>query len=289
MKRIKEIFIIFTCLLMWAVLLGGWSYTLKTSTPAGGDDPREADNRMREIKAAFVERLDIDHYFEASATSTYDAADTGMHRYVTYQAPISTPATIAASQGRTYIKDVSSVAELHWIDENEAEVQITRNGEIEYQSISDVNNNTYIVAIDAAGTGTANLIKADANDNAVLPDGAELATSVAPDANEGIANKKYVDDQVAGADPDDDAFGSWASKNNNESYEAASDGFVCAYTTSASNIIGYTDGDNPPATIRQRGPTSFNDTYQSLIFPVRKGDFWKVVGAHVVFWLPIGA
>lgn len=184
---------------IWLVILItplciGWSDTLKTSTPAGGDDPREADDRMREIKAAFVERLDIDHYFEASATSTYDATDTGMHRYVTYQAPISTPATIAASQARIYTKDVNSIAELHWIDENEAELQLTSGGTINITSndlLGTLASDTYFT-----DANNVDLIKADPNGDAVLPDGAELATNAVPTTDQAIANKKYVDDQI---------------------------------------------------------------------------------------------
>lgn len=127
MKRAKEIFIIGTCLLMWAAMVCGWTDTLKTNTPAYDDDPREADDRMREIKGAFVERLDIDHYFKASATSTYDATDTGKHRYVTFREPNSI-VSVNADEYILSTKDVNSIAELHGTDENEAEVQITSDG-----------------------------------------------------------------------------------------------------------------------------------------------------------------
>ncbi len=63
--------------------------------------------------------------------------------------------------------------------------------------ILEIDNNTYITAVDAAGTGTVNLIMANASDDAQLPDGAELATSAAPTADEDIANKLYVDDRRA--------------------------------------------------------------------------------------------
>jgi hypothetical protein len=56
-------------------------------------------------------------------------------------------------------------------------------------------NDSYLTGTDAAGTGTVNLIKAGTNDLATLPDGAEMASSAAPTENEGVANKKYVDDQ----------------------------------------------------------------------------------------------
>ncbi len=63
--------------------------------------------------------------------------------------------------------------------------------------ILEIDNNTYITAVDAAGTGTVNLIMANASNDAQLPDGAELATSAAPTADEDIANKLYVDDRRA--------------------------------------------------------------------------------------------
>ena len=62
-----------------------------------------------------------------------------------------------------------------------------------------VANDTYFTAIDNAGTGTVNLIKANTSDVAVLPDGSELATSGAPTADADLANKKYVDDNVGSA------------------------------------------------------------------------------------------
>lgn len=127
MKRFKDIFIILTCFLMWAMLLSGWTYTLNISTPAGGDDPREADDRIREVKAAFVERLDIDHYFAPSATSVYDAADTGKHRYVTFREPNDLTA-MSADESALFSKDVNSVTELHWIDESDNVLQLTSEG-----------------------------------------------------------------------------------------------------------------------------------------------------------------
>lgn len=129
MKRLKEIFIMMSCVMIWVVILSAWTYTLKTNTPADGDDPGEADDRMREIKAAFVERLDVDHYFTASATSTYDATDTGKHRYITFREPNSI-VSVAADEAILFTKDVNSTAELHYIDEDENEIQITSDGYI---------------------------------------------------------------------------------------------------------------------------------------------------------------
>jgi len=198
MKRTKELFIIGTCLLMWAVLFGGWTDTLKTNTPAYDDNPQEADDRIRELKAAFVERLDIDHYFEASATSTYDAADCGKHRYVTFREP-NDLTTMSADESAIFSKDANSLTELHWIDESDNVLQLTDGGTINIVSadlLGTLASDTYFT-----DANSVDLIKGDPNGDAVLPDGAELATSAAPTTDQAIANKKYVVDSVGTWDP----------------------------------------------------------------------------------------
>lgn len=79
-------------------------------------------------------------------------------------------------------------------------------------------------------------------------------------------------------------FGAWASKSNNTAYEAATDGIVCAFSTSTGTVTGLTDGSNPPTTERKRN----EGINAGVDFPVRKGDYWKVTGAETVNWLPIG-
>lgn len=296
MKRIKEIFIIGTCLLMWVLFVGAWTDTLKTNTPAYDDDPREADDRIRELKAAFVERLDIDHYFEASATSTYDHADTGKHRYVTFREP-NDLTTMLADESAIFSKDVSSVTELHWIDESDNVLQLTSAGTLNIVSadlVGTLANNTYFTAVDAAGTGTADLIKADANDDAVLPDGAELATNTAPTTDQAIANKKYIDDQV-----DTKNFGSWTNLDSGsntlvktEVYQAGSDGFVCVNATGIGVYVrGRTDSTNGTTT-RVYNYSDATTAYAGFTMPVKEDDYWSVVvnvGTPTIYWLPIGS
>lgn len=192
-EKISFVLVLIIVTPLYFCLLASWTDTLKTSTPAGTDDPREADDRMREIKAAFVERFDIDHYCEASATSTYDAADTGKHRYVTFREP-NDLTSMSADESALFSKDVNSLTELHWIDESDNVLQLTSKG-------ANLANDAYLIAGDIAGTGTVDLIKADANDDVVLADGAELATSAAPTTDQAIANKKYVDDKSVDSTP----------------------------------------------------------------------------------------
>lgn len=195
----KVNFIIAWQVILTCLFLLGWTYTLKTNTPAGTDDPTEADDRMREIKAALIERLDKTLYFYPSATSTYDAADTGKNRFVIIR-DANDISSVDDNEFVIQTKEVGGIKELHLMDEDENEFQLTSAGTlniVEADLLGTLTNNTYFTTIDQAGTGTVNLIKANASDVAVIPDGSELATSGAPTADADIANKKYVDDQLA--------------------------------------------------------------------------------------------
>ena len=93
----------------------------------------------------------------------------------------------------------------------------------------------------------------------------------------------------AAVSADDDAFGAWASKSNNTSYEAETDGLVVAlYTYDADESLGYTDSSNPPTTLRAAGTTGIGEKRQSFTMPVKKGDYWRVTTIDTVYWLPIG-
>ena len=166
--------------------------TMDTVTPAGSDSPTEADDRIREVKAAVQERENVDHYWPLTGTEVSDE-DTGEHRKVLFHEPIAATPTVAANHGDLRIKDVANgadtKAELVYTDEDEQEVQLTSDGDNHA-------NDTYMTGNNAAGTGSVNLIKAGTNDLSTLPDSAEMASSAAPVEDEAIANKKYVDDNT---------------------------------------------------------------------------------------------
>ena len=70
---------LFWVAVVWATT---FSFTYDTATPAGSDDPAEADDRMREIKAAVQERLAVEHRFALTGTEV-SAANTGEHTDIT--------------------------------------------------------------------------------------------------------------------------------------------------------------------------------------------------------------
>jgi len=91
------------------------------------------------------------------------------------------------------------------------------------------------------------------------------------------------------------SFGAWASKSNNTVYQADTDGIICATALAAtrSDVIGLTDGSNPPTTQRAVDgdiPNNEGDKRRprSITFPVKKNDYYKVTGADAVYWISLG-
>ncbi len=81
MNRTLKCSLIICTPLLIAVILA-FSSTYDTATPAGTDDPREADDRMREIKEATRERLAVEHYFALTGTEVSDS-NVGTHKDIT--------------------------------------------------------------------------------------------------------------------------------------------------------------------------------------------------------------
>jgi len=281
-----------------------WTYTLSTITPAGSDSPKIIDDRIREAKAAIVERLAVDHYMPLTDSVQTDEAG-GQHTKVTLRE--TTKPTKAANIGFLYVKDVAGATELFFEDASGNEKQLTSGGKLNValtdiaddlitQAKIEIANNTYLVASNAAGTGDVNLIKANASDTPVLPDGAQLATAAAPNDDADIANKKYVDDQVDtrefGAlqttDSDGDAF------VKNVVYLAGSDGTVTWYdqVSSGDLVEGLVGTVNPPTTIvAYFYNSSIGTRSDARSFEVAKGEYWKLVasgGVTSVYWRPRG-
>jgi len=88
-------------------------------------------------------------------------------------------------------------------------------------------------------------------------------------------------------DGDCSIFGAWASKSNNTIYQADTDGFVTAFSTSNGTVSGITDSNSSPSTVRVSSSEP-SIAYGSICFPVKKDDYWKTTGAATVYWIPLG-
>lgn len=90
-------------------------------------------------------------------------------------------------------------------------------------------------------------------------------------------------------------LGTWASKNVDTAYLAATDGFVTAVMTNTGySIIGYTDDSNPPTTERVAARSSADAGEPGFTMPVKKGDYYEIVENNAsatqdIYWIPLGA
>ncbi len=95
-----------------------WNAAFEAS-PADGDTVSEGAERIRDTRIGIRERMEKDHYMAVAGTD----ADHGEHAKVTLR--VGSAPTPEANKGYLYAKDVSSIAELHYINENSVETQLT--------------------------------------------------------------------------------------------------------------------------------------------------------------------
>ena len=86
------------------------------------------------------------------------------------------------------------------------------------------------------------------------------------------------------------SLGNWETKNNNQVYQASTDGTVVAigYTFDI-YLIGYTNANADPtgSIVAKASDNGGDHAYDTITFPVKKLDYWKVVGATNVKWIPL--
>ena len=116
--------ILFVLLLGIAFLHYGFVDTLDVSIPTGADDPTEGDNRVRELKRAFVERLAVDHTMTAVG-NTYDGGTVGYHKKLTLPEQASDPGNVANTV-ILYSKNDGTESSLYIEDESGGVKQLTQ-------------------------------------------------------------------------------------------------------------------------------------------------------------------
>jgi len=139
--------------------------TYDIATPGGSDDPREADDMMREIKAAVQERMNDhrgetdegDHFWPLDDTDTTEVkhVDIGQHRMVTLRQLSDDPDSLTSyatttDLGFLYQKNISGNGELFWEDEAGNVLQLTTDGTWKAGTIT--GNVTIIGTIKLTGT-----------------------------------------------------------------------------------------------------------------------------------------
>lgn len=99
-----------------------WNAAFEAS-PADGDSISEGAERIRDTRIAIQERMAHDHYFDKAGTD----ADHGEHLLITFHEQ-SAPGSPGADKAYLYTKDIDSKVELHYKDEDDNVVPITKAG-----------------------------------------------------------------------------------------------------------------------------------------------------------------
>lgn len=93
-------------------------------------------------------------------------------------------------------------------------------------------------------------------------------------------------------------FGDWETKSPSTTYQAETDGIACAWLQRTANgiwawVLGYT-GSTPTSLVRRAGNKfEGNNADASITFPVKKGEYWRVIFDSnyslnkEVYWRPI--
>jgi len=248
-----------------------FTYTYDTATPVGTDAPSVIDDRIREVKAANQERMNVDHYWPLTGTEVSDT-DVGYHRAIHYYSTTGTDPVLDFTT-------VSGVDELRYTNSSGGATRITSAGGFNMALLTSGTITTPTLTSPVLNTGVSGTAILDEDDMA-----SNSATKLATQQS----IKAYVDAQIAAVGS---LFGTWASKATDTSYLAATDGLVCAYSqTGTALLYGYTDSSNPPTTQRlEDDPAGIAGGGRCLTMPVKKGDYWKVTGAATVYWLPVGS
>ncbi|HUU54502.1 MAG TPA: hypothetical protein VMY87_06235 [Armatimonadota bacterium] len=101
--------------------------TLNTDTPAEyAERPSLGNDRIREMKRALQERLDVDHYFPADTPGAgqVDDADTGEHRQLTLRER-AVPAAVGENKAVMFASEIGGKVGVSIVDEDELVKDVT--------------------------------------------------------------------------------------------------------------------------------------------------------------------
>lgn len=295
-----------------------WAHDYDISYPDGSTLPVSIlDNAIINVKQAIQERLNSEHKFDLDGTQVSDT-DTGKHRKITFYDVLSSKPTLEDDEVALYSKDVGGTPELFFEANDGTEKQLTTEGALNLTAaeiVGILTNDTYFTAIDEAGTGTVNLIKAGRNeaddtDVAVLPDETRLATDAAPTEDTQIPNKMYVDDQITAAvasltlgaastvDSSSNTLAMRANLGTRCVYKAPVAGVVTGYiglqnTGYLKGLTGTTTSPSLLADYAKKESALSSDITGCVQFLVAANEYFEVehydgIATGVVYWRPFG-
>jgi len=265
-----------------------FSHTYDKTTPVGTDAPSVLDNRDRETKLAVQERENVDHYWpyassaDVAGGNEVASAYTGEHRKITFYGNITDP-TQVTGKGHLYMKD----GELFYQDASNTALQLTNAGVL-YSGVG-------LTVVGNATVGGTLVVTGVAT----LGDSSQMATSAAPTADADLANKKYVDDQIAAYIASEVTLSAYTDEDSDSNtlvkahaYLAATGGEVyvrCALATNGNNVKGYIGATTDPAgagTLIQTQEAAKNSDTKSFCMSVGESQYFEITtpDSPIILW-----
>jgi hypothetical protein len=262
--------------------------------PEGSEAANTTDDRLRQWRVDVEERLKPFLYGFDATDNVAPNNEAGIKNLPFFEES-SDPSKVT-NYAHLYTTDVVDRPELFYQDDTSTTFQLTTGGALNVLSadlLGKLANNTFFTAVDNAGTGTTDLIKAGQNvaadtDVAILPDLTRMVTNAAPVEDTDLANKKYVDDQnaaqVMGSSTTDDADA--AALTSGVEYTAVGDGILMVYTE-VTNVIMTVKVDS--VIVIQTRNTAGSPLLNATV-PVPSGSTFEITASVgvVATWQPLG-
>jgi hypothetical protein len=140
-----------------------WNANFEALPPDTGENISQGANRIRALKNALRERLEIDHYWDEAGTD----ADHGEHTKIRFHGNQATPANVA-NKSTLYPQIANSKLELWYKNDANQTVQITANGAVNAPASPIPANTVMLFYADTAPTGWTLKNTAEWNDIAVM-------------------------------------------------------------------------------------------------------------------------
>jgi hypothetical protein len=274
--------------------------------PLGSEAANTTDDRLRQWRLDNEERLKPFLYGYDATDNVAPNNEAGIKNLPFYKQTVD-PSKVT-DYAHAYVKIVNGLPELFYQDDTSTTFQITTAGALNVLSadlLGKLTNDTYFTAIDNAGTGTTDLIKAGQNvaadtDVAILPDLTRMVTDAAPIEDTDISNKKYVDDAIAVIEASIaysalttlDSVGGTLTLNTGTEYRAAGDGFLMfTYGSSEEQCDIWVDTSSPPTSGSKFETRAFGE--DTITIAIAKDEYFQFTSTtpftfQRVWWRSVG-
>jgi hypothetical protein len=237
----------------------GDGVTWNEALPDNSTLAHQIDDYNRDLRLGVRNRMAREHIWPSSQTGTNEG---GHHQFITFQQQTSAPA-LSTATGLTQVGALfvgSSGDGYPLCFENSAGTTFPI-----ITAVSSIGTFTYGMAVVSSGTLGSIPICSSANPSTLtLLAGPTSTTNTvymlvsSNNATGGVTAPIWSKPttvltgtgNMLNATNLTAIFGDWVSKNNNQVYQADTDGFVIGYRDDGNGVVGYTDSSNPPTTKR---------------------------------------